>query len=70
MAEPYRFPEPLREGTILARPNRFIMDVDLDGETVRCHCPVVSRIGDIDTCLLYTSPSPRDGATSRMPSSA
>ena len=21
-------------------------------------------------CLLYTSPSPRDGATSRMPSSA
>ena len=26
--------------------------------------------GDMDTCLLYTSPSPRDGATSRMPSSA
>ena len=27
--------------------------------------------GDLDTfCLLYTSPSPRDGATSRMPSSA
>ena len=25
---------------------------------------------DYDTCLLYTSPSPRDGATSRMPSSA
>ena len=27
---------------------------------------------DLDTypCLLYTSPSPRDGATSRMPSSA
>ena len=24
----------------------------------------------IATCLLYTSPSPRDGATSRMPSSA
>ena len=23
-----------------------------------------------DLCLLYTSPSPRDGATSRMPSSA
>ena len=23
-----------------------------------------------DYCLLYTSPSPRDGATSRMPSSA
>ena len=24
----------------------------------------------LDPCLLYTSPSPRDGATSRMPSSA
>ena len=24
----------------------------------------------VETCLLYTSPSPRDGATSRMPSSA
>ena len=25
---------------------------------------------DIETCLLYTSPSPRDGLLSRMPSSA
>ena len=25
---------------------------------------------DIDTCLLYTSPSPRDAHESRMPSSA
>ena len=28
--------------------------------------PILKRM----TCLLYTSPSPRDGATSRMPSSA
>ena len=26
--------------------------------------------GEDISCLLYTSPSPRDGATSRMPSSA
>ena len=26
--------------------------------------------GHYELCLLYTSPSPRDGATSRMPSSA
>ena len=26
--------------------------------------------GMVDTCLLYTSPSPRDLSTSRMPSSA
>ena len=31
---------------------------------------VTLREGDILTCLLYTSPSPRDLSTSRMPSSA
>ena len=30
----------------------------------------VSSITDNGTCLLYTSPSPRDLSTSRMPSSA
>ena len=30
----------------------------------------VMRIEDIPHCLLYTSPSPRDLSTSRMPSSA
>ena len=29
----------------------------------------ITRVGD-DVCLLYTSPSPRDLSTSRMPSSA
>ena len=28
------------------------------------------RKPDLDSCLLYTSPSPRDGLLSRMPSSA
>ena len=27
-------------------------------------------IASVDACLLYTSPSPRDGLLSRMPSSA
>ena len=34
---------------------------------------VIEQVGDgrsLSSCLLYTSPSPRDGATSRMPSSA
>ena len=31
---------------------------------------VVMPVGVFDTCLLYTSPSPRDLSTSRMPSSA
>ena len=32
-------------------------------------CPVISK-GSVHFCLLYTSPSPRDGLLSRMPSSA
>ena len=32
-------------------------------------CPGLSSSED-ETCLLYTSPSPRDGLLSRMPSSA
>ena len=34
-------------------------------ERVRPHLPA-----DVYTCLLYTSPSPRDATLSRMPSSA
>ena len=30
----------------------------------------ISAIGEYTSCLLYTSPSPRDGLLSRMPSSA
>ena len=30
----------------------------------------VTKAEDVHTCLLYTSPSPRDGLLSRMPSSA
>ena len=31
---------------------------------------IAKRATQINTCLLYTSPSPRDGLLSRMPSSA
>ena len=38
------------------------------------YLPALQKTDDIemtlDTCLLYTSPSPRDLSTSRMPSSA
>lgn len=61
--DPYRFETPLEEGVILGRPNRFIMEVEAGGETFRAHCPVVTRIGDIDTagrpCLLSASHNPR-----------
>ena len=36
------------------------------GDAVKADCKVVA----VDSCLLYTSPSPRDRTRSRMPSSA
>lgn len=61
--EPLAFGEPLVEGVVVARPNRFIMDVDFGGTVERCHCPVVSRIGDINTvgrpCLVSDSHNPK-----------
>ena len=63
-AEPLVFPEPLPEGVVLARPNRFIMEVALpDGTQERCHCPTVTRIGTLDTagrpCLISESSNPK-----------
>ena len=52
--------ELLEKGVILRDPSR----VDIRGE-LTCGQDV-----EIDFCLLYTSPSPRDGLLSRMPSSA
>jgi sugar fermentation stimulation protein A len=43
----YLFQDRLVEGLIKARPNRFIMEVEVDGALCRCHCPVTGRIGSI-----------------------
>jgi sugar fermentation stimulation protein A len=57
----YRFPKALRSGTILSRPNRFIMMVRSGGRTLRCHCPTTGRLGDLKLeglpCLYSTSTS-------------
>lgn len=41
------FDQPLEVGRIVRRPNRFIIDVDLDGSVVACHCPTTGRIGNL-----------------------
>ena len=49
--------------------NRAFMMLNGSGFNVGCFCfPVVQAF--LGTCLLYTSPSPRDRSVSRMPSSA
>ena len=47
-------------------------EIPEEGEVGRVDagCEVDFRVGRKGGCLLYTSPSPRDGLLSRMPSSA
>ena len=39
-------------------------------QLVEGNVPRIAGLSDDNTCLLYTSPSPRDATLSRMPSSA
>ena len=45
-------------------------DVAAEGAVQSCFDDLAQHWPQIDFCLLYTSPSPRDLSTSRMPSSA
>mmetsp|Transcript_8717 Transcript_8717/g.9953 ORF Transcript_8717/g.9953 Transcript_8717/m.9953 type:complete len:380 (+) Transcript_8717:141-1280(+) len=44
----YSFDKPLKKGLILSRPNRFVMQVLVDGKVERCHCPVTGSIANIN----------------------
>ena len=49
----------------------YVMDrVTEPNQIERVHCFDQATGENVWTCLLYTSPSPRDGLLSRMPSSA
>ena len=58
----YQFEKPLVEGIILERRASFVMICSVDGETVRCHCPTMGRIGEFDNigrpCLLSPAKEP------------
>jgi len=55
----YLFKEKLIEGIIKSRPNRFIMNVEINKKIEKCHCPSTGRIGNIIwkdiPCLLSKS---------------
>lgn len=59
MGDMFLFEPPLIEAVIRKRPNRFIMQVEVDGAIVDCHCPTTGRIGNIVLedipCLLSRS---------------
>ena len=72
-----KFTNTLLKGKLQRRYKRFFVDIEVNNKTVVAHCPNTgSMMGLLDQgneawiCLLYTSPSPRDLSTSRMPSSA
>ena len=48
--------------------NKLLLETDNPDPRVRIRA--LELLGKISDCLLYTSPSPRDGLLSRMPSSA
>lgn len=54
----YQFASPLVEGIILRRPNRFLMEVLIQGKRELCHCPCTGRIANITftqiPCLVST----------------
>jgi sugar fermentation stimulation protein A len=42
-----KFEKELREGLIMGRPNRFIMNVLIDNRVEVCHCPCTGRIANV-----------------------
>ena len=52
------------------KPGQFLIIRDFNRRMIKNYQKFNSSVFRLETCLLYTSPSPRDGLLSRMPSSA
>ena len=61
--------ERLGEGAVWDTEDQRLWWVDITGGLIHCYNPE-DMSNQSFACLLYTSPSPRDQLTSRMPSSA
>ncbi|OAL09969.1 sugar fermentation stimulation protein [Candidatus Mycoplasma haematobovis] len=63
MSSDYIFAEPLIEGVISERTNRFRINVFINNEVHLCHCPSTGKIGNFDLknrpCLLSKSNNPK-----------
>ena len=57
----YTFPDEEEKNEAIEVEGSNAIEIDISGETKK---------EKVKVCLLYTSPSPRDGLLSRMPSSA
>ena len=67
----YRLPDEWQHAALLSSPlNRAVHTAELISDRTPLIEPALIEMDYGDCCLLYTSPSPRDGLLSRMPSSA
>ena len=63
--------DPLKFPKDLAKTSHLILKKSAQGSVLRAFFEIEGHFeGEYILCLLYTSPSPRDLSTSRMPSSA
>ncbi len=44
----FKFDTPLTEGKIIRRNSQFTLDVEINGNIEKVHCPTTGRIGNID----------------------
>jgi sugar fermentation stimulation protein A len=44
----FSFAKPLSRAKVISRPNRFLMNIEINGEVHLAHCPTTGRIGNID----------------------
>ena len=62
--------EGIGDASVVIMGRRHAPDYETEFDFIECIGDHIRRGDDSITCLLYTSPSPRDLSTSRMPSSA
>ena len=59
----YKFDKELKEAILVKRNSQFTMDIEIDGNIEKAHCPTTNRIGDIETkniaCLVSESDDPK-----------
>lgn len=67
MNDMFMFNNELMEGLLVKRMSQFTMEVLLDGEIIKCHCPTTGRIGDIELKNIPCSVSKSDNSNLNLP---
>lgn len=60
--KPFNFTTPLVEGVIERRTSQFVIQVNYNGISYKCHCPTTGRVGTFDICGRPCLLSPSSGS--------